>query len=426
LDIDPVDDLAVEAPQSAALAELTGWLTAENTGRVAVLSVRVRPDPAMLRLGTDARRQLVADLGQLLRRQLRPKDRVHRVGLHEWLVLLPSLSSPAALILAMIRLVHASRQLPPAFSQWVPRLDLRCGGAIFQGAPEGPDDLLQSARIASLVAERREEGYAQYGESMEQEAAYGARLRREVGESLSAGSLQLFLQPQVHLETGHCVGAEALLRWRNHDAWVPPEVALGAIDGSGLRQAFTRWLFQRSAQIVRELEAAGIGIPISINLSADDLKDPDTVPMLAQVLDNVPASRIRVEITETTLVVDDELLHQQLLELQRRGVEFAIDDFGTGYSGMSHLRTLPAREIKIDQMFVRALTESVIDNTIVRTVIELGRQMEVTVLAEGVETQEVAERLHEMGCPLAQGYFFGRPMPVQDFIAWHAARRHDE
>jgi EAL domain-containing protein (putative c-di-GMP-specific phosphodiesterase class I) len=413
---------ASEALATESLAVL--MRDASTLGFVGTVVVTLVPDAGLLRLRPEHLPSFYAAIHDLLRHTLRESDRVLRTDRFEWTILLPSLPSPAALTLAMLRLSRSFEQLQPQLLQFVPQIEVRLGGALFPEVQGDATHLIQSAKIACLEAERTSERYAQYQPEMESRARSQLRLSQDIAAALNAGGFDLFLQPQVNLVSGRCVGAELLLRWRRGEEWVPPPLVIGMVERAGLRQTFNRWLFHRAMQVAQGLDSAAIDIPLSLNLAAGDLQDKDLAMLLDQALRTfaVPARRIHLEITETALVNQTEAAQVLIGQLQNLGVELSIDDFGTGYSGMTHLRLLPVREIKIDQMFVRQIGESEIDRTIVRAILDLGKSLGLSVLAEGVETAAAARILHDMGCELAQGFLYARPMPLSDFVAWHQAR----
>lgn len=420
-------DLRVGTASEALAVESLGAMMRDSTtlGIVGVIVLRLVPDVTLMRLRPARLPEFYAALYELMRRNLREPDRVLRTDRFEWTILLPALPSPAALTLAMLRLTRAFETLQPDLLRFSAKIDARCGGVLFPDLNGDAIALLQSARIASVVGTSPEVRYAPYQPQLEDEAERQQRLSMEIAAALNAGSFELHLQPQIHFATGHCIGAEALLRWRRSvQEWVPPPLVVAMVERAGLRPTFNRWLFNRAMQIAQDLDSVGIDTPLSLNLAAGDLQDGDLAMLLQQAMETfaIAPARIRLEITETALVNQTDAAQSLIAQLQQLGVSLSIDDFGTGYSGMTHLRLLPVREIKIDQMFVRGIAESEIDRTIVQAIIDLGRRLEIAVIAEGVEAAAAARVLHDMGCEAAQGYLYGKPMPVSDFVAWHKAR----
>ena len=230
------------------------------------------------------------------------------------------------------------------------------------------------------------------------------------------------MQPQIDARTGRCAGAETLLRWRREDGeWVSPPELLAAIARLGLRHPFNRWLFQTLGRISRTLTAAAIALRLSVNLSANDLLDLEMPDLFGQSLAiwNIDPATIMLEITETNMVQDTPHVADVLRRFRELGTQLSIDDFGTGFSGMSNLKNLPIQEVKIDQSFVHNLVVSRHDREITSSIITLAHRLGLSVVAEGVETQESASILREMDCDHLQGFLFGSGMPLDRFIDWY-------
>lgn len=224
-----------------------------------------------------------------------------------------------------------------------------------------------------------------------------------------------------------------MLRWRRANGeWVSPLELLAAIERLGLRHRFNRWLFLTAGQICHQLALSDIGIMLSVNLSANDLLDPEVPDLLAQALDtwNIDPSAIQLEITETSVVKDTGSVSDVLLRLRQLGVSLSIDDFGTGFSGMSNLQILPVQEVKVDQSFIRNIVNSKRDQEITESIIRLAHRLELQVVAEGVETRAAADLLTTMGCEWLQGFLYAPALPLEQFIDWYqtqeAAKRQPE
>jgi EAL domain-containing protein (putative c-di-GMP-specific phosphodiesterase class I) len=233
--------------------------------------------------------------------------------------------------------------------------------------------------------------------------------------------LALYLQPQINIANGQCTGAEALLRWqRSSGEWIAPPRILDAIDRLGMRQTFNRWLLHQATQIQLQLAEQGIDIVLSINLSANDLLDIELPDMIGQVLAtwDIAPDRILLEITETIMVDESWQVLDVLNRMRKLGLHLSIDDFGTGYAGLSYLQRLPVQEVKIDQMFVRQAAESEKAREIITSIIQLATKLNMSVIAEGVETTEILGILSALGCRFAQGYLFSKALPMPAFIDW--------
>ncbi len=411
----------------AALGELATMMRDNAPDRLlGVISVAVVPDTLLLRHSLDAVHRLRVEASRCICASLRPQDHLYAVSQREWLIILPNLLSPAALTLAMVRLRERLQALTsdaPSINH-LPRLAM--GAARWPRDGQEPLFLVQSARIARLVAEQGNEEMRDYEPAMESESDEARQLLDELrGVLRDRQGLQLFLQPQVDVVSGRCHGAEALLRWqRGNGDWVPPPAILDAIDRLGERQNFNRWLIQQAIQTQLALRAQGVAIRLSINLSANDLLDAELPEMLGQTLAtwDLPADSLILEITETMMVEESWQVLDVLDRLRQLGVSLSIDDFGTGYAGMSYLQRLPVQEVKIDQMFVRQARDSDKAREIITSIIQLATRLQMTVVAEGIEDAATLQLLTELGYRSAQGYHFARPLPLAGFIDW--VRQH--
>ena len=409
-----------------ALSEIPLFARRTDGSSLGVIVFNVHPDTAFYRLSPESSLRLRQLITLRLNEKLRATDRLFSISSMEWLIVLPGLRSSATLTMAMLKLRQLFDERSLVVDGIVLRLPVSCGAAIH---PEDGDDalyLVQSARIAALHAAKSGTGGELYGSEMEELDDRLKHFDHELRVAFSNDDgLELYLQPQVEAQSGWCAGAEALLRWkRDNGEWVSPPELLAAIERLGLRQRFNRWLFMMAGQIAQKLVLSGIDIRLSVNLSANDLLDPEVPDLLEQALKtwNIPSDLIRLEITETSMVQDTESVMDVLLRLRQLGASLSIDDFGTGFSGMSHLKNLPVQEVKVDQSFVQNIVESKRDQEITGSIIRLSHRLGLHVVAEGVETLEAANLLRDLGCEWLQGYLFAPAMPVAQFIDWYRAR----
>jgi EAL domain-containing protein (putative c-di-GMP-specific phosphodiesterase class I) len=227
------------------------------------------------------------------------------------------------------------------------------------------------------------------------------------------------------VQTGALAGVEALVRWSHpQHGLIPPDVFIPLAEQSRLIQPLSRWVLGAALAQCAAWRDNGLDVPVSVNLCAQDLQDPalpeNVVALLAEHA--LPPDRLRIEITETTLMADPRHARGILSRLREHGVQIAIDDFGTGYSSLAYLQRLPLNELKIDRSFVRDMAADDGARAIVRAVTNLANDLGLRVVAEGVEDAETLEALRALGCDVVQGYYFARPLPAADIAAW--ARRH--
>ncbi|WP_199736360.1 bifunctional diguanylate cyclase/phosphodiesterase [Micromonospora sp. HM5-17] len=240
------------------------------------------------------------------------------------------------------------------------------------------------------------------------------------------GDITLYYQPQIEIGTGEVVGVEALLRWRHpRRGMVDPEELIRVAEQSAVMRLLTRRVVDDVVEQLAKWAAAGIDLRAAVNVSVRDLHTGEIADQIAERLARygVPPSRLQLEMTEGALMADPRRVLATITRLHRIGVAIALDDFGTGYSSMQHLRRLPLAEVKVDRSFVLGMAADADDAAIVRSVIELAGALGLRVVAEGVEDERTWRLLHAAGCDVAQGWFFARPMPAEDLVAWLARYR---
>ncbi len=255
-----------------ALTEVSTRLADIKAGSIGigVISLYAQPDAALYRLPLEHMRRFERAMEREIRSRLRAQDSLFAVDGKEWLIVLPNLSSAAVLTLAMLKFEQAFNEGPLEIDGIALPMRVVCGAAISPDHGKDAFHLLQSARIAGLVGGRGDTGSQIYNSSMEESSPSLASLERDLRGAFSGGSeLELHLQPKVHVASGECRSAEALLRWRNSAGqWVPPPVVVSLIDRLGMRHRFNRWLFQRAAQILHGLHMEGLEVDASISLSS--------------------------------------------------------------------------------------------------------------------------------------------------------------
>lgn len=412
----------------AALADIAALTRGGDDVLFGVIAFSVAVDSALIRLPPEATQRVRLEINHRLSSRLRESDVLYSLGSWEWLVLLPKMRSTAVLTLAMIKLRGAFEEQTLDVDGVELSLRTSCGAAIHPDDGEDALHLIQSARIACLQANQLDQGTLFYNRNMENTGQNVQVLDRELTAAFNNGrGLELYLQPQIDVASQRCLSAESLLRWqRDNGEWVAPPTVLTAIERLGLRHRFNRWLFQRVAEICDKLVHANIHITIALNLSANDLQDPEIPDLLQQAMATweIRPDSVQVEITENVMIEETQGVMDVLNRIRALGVTLSIDDFGTGFSGMSYLKNLPVQEVKIDQIFIRQIATSSKDQEIADSIIQLAHRLKMYVVAEGVETLEAAELVSQMGCDRLQGWLYSKALPLNDFIAWHHARHH--
>lgn len=426
---------AVELGEEAGLARagIPGELAAlhalrELAGRaepVAVLSLVLTNRNRFGQLAASDLQSLPGVVAERLRLLLRPADSIFSGREDEWLLLLPGVQSMAAPTLVAAHIGQAFAEPLGLLSGRSVPLEASIGAAMLPEHGVDAESILQAARLARWELQPTREPFGWFRPEMRRDWQHRFEMAEELRQALHHETLTLHMQPQVDAPSGECTGAELLLRWqRANGEWVPPPLIIEMIEENGWRHLFTDWLIRNALQVASEMSAKGIDIPLSINLTADDLLDTDLPELFAQRLETwqTPGSRFTIELTESAMLSDPERCLEVMRRLRALGMRLALDDFGTGYSSLSYLVNLPLNEIKIDRSFVVAMTTSEEHLRIVRTIIDLAWDLDMMPLAEGVEDPVQVAQLRRLGCNRMQGYLYARPLAPEAFAAWYQAR----
>jgi diguanylate cyclase len=283
--------------------------------------------------------------------------------------------------------------------------------------------LLARAEIAMYAAKRRRSGPLAYDPALDDSSPENLSLAGELRRAIAGDELVLYFQPKIALDDGRLAGAEALVRWQHPvRGFVPPDRFLPFAEQTGTIREITRWVLRHAVAQVAAWRDAGLEVPVAINLSTRDLMDLDLPQRVADALaaNRLPPSMLTLEITESAIMDDADRALQVLDALHALGVSLSIDDFGTGYSSLAYLKRLPVDELKIDRSFTRNMVAESDDATIVRSTIDLGHNLGLQVVAEGIEDAATASALRMAGCDRGQGYHFARPLAPAAFAAWAA------
>jgi len=246
-------------------------------------------------------------------------------------------------------------------------------------------------------------------------------LINDLKQAIPAGELALHFQPKLCLKTNKVTHVEALVRWQHPTlGMVPPDDFIHIAEQTGQMKALTRWVFTTALAQYNTWTILGVNLNIAVNISAENLKESDFYQFICQALTsaNVPANKVTLEVTESSVVEDPEAAIKLLAEFKNHGMKISIDDYGTGYSSLAQLKQLPVHELKIDKSFIQRLEQDEDDQIIVRSTIELAHNMGLHVVAEGIEDEFALNWLAAHGCELAQGYFISKPKPASELTPW--------
>ena len=378
--------------------------------------------PVNDRLGHGAGDRLLVVVAGRLTRALRPLDCVARLGGDEFVILMPGLESVRDCE-HMLHRVMESISAPYTIDTERVVVTASIGYTIFPQDAADADALLRHADQAMYAAKQAGRNrFHQFDAAQERAVQLRRAQGRNLRDALADAQFTLYLQPKVDMRSGTVVGAEALSRWQHPErGLLPPGEFLPLLQGTELEIGFGEWVVEAGLTVLEQLQARGLPMPLSINIAAQHLQQPDFASWMAQCLarhPQVPAHLVEIEITESAALYDLAAVTTTLTALRTLGVAVSLDDFGTGYSSLTYLRRLPMDTLKIDQSFVHGMMGDPGDLAIVQGVIGLARSFGYRVIAEGVETIEQGQMLLQLGCPQAQGYCIARPMPLEDFIGW--------
>ncbi|HEY8707092.1 MAG TPA: EAL domain-containing protein [Burkholderiaceae bacterium] len=366
---------------------------------------------------------LLGRVGERLSQQIvRGGDLVARLGGDEFAVLLRHGGAVQAESVA--QRLGAAFDAPLTLEEHTVDMGAGIGMACWPQHAGDADTLLSRAEIAMYAAKRRSHGPLMYDPSIDAASAQMLSLLTELRQALERNELRLYLQPKLTLGTGRVGGAEALVRWQHPlRGLVPPIEFIPFAEQTGFIRTLTMWVFEEATRHWLALQAEGITLTLSVNLSTRDLLDPELPQKFDTLLvkHRVPAEAFCLEITESAIMDDPQRALATLNRLSELGFRLSIDDFGTGYSSLAYLKRLPVDELKIDKSFVMSMVEDPDDAKIVRSTIDLAHNLGLTVVAEGVENEQVWALLRELDCDEAQGYHMGKPMPASEFRAWTLA-----
>jgi len=367
---------------------------------------------------------LLREVASRLLATLRREDTVARLGGDEFAVLLPALPSVDEAIAAAERVVDELSR-PFRLEELSVDVGVSIGIAISPDHGHDPTTLLQRADVAMYEAKAADKAVSLYSPDRDNYSPSRLTMVAELREAIAAGELLVYHQPKARLEDGRVTGTEALVRWRHPDrGLIGPDEFIPMAEQTGLIVPLTSFMIEESLKHCRRWRADGYDLGVSVNLAVRSLLDTDlplwVSDMLAQV--DVPGECLTLEITESGVMADPSRTISVLERLAAIGVKLSVDDFGTGYSSLSYLRRLPVHEVKVDRSFVFSMISDPGDATIVQSIIELGRNLGLRTVAEGVEDQLCWDHLRAIGCDEAQGYFLSRPIPAEAISRWLAQR----
>jgi len=360
--------------------------------------------------------QLLATVAGRLRHLELPGVHCARLSGDEFALLFPH--TERASLDEVVKQLCALVNRPIRLDRHVFNLDVSIGFARYPSDVAKVSELFNAASIALHHAKKRDTNISPYTQAMRHTLERRQWMTERLHRAILEGRLELYFQPQVDLHTQTLTGAEALCRWHDPEwGWVSPGEFIPLAEERGLIRLLGDWVLEESARQLSAWQSAGTPLPgrLSINISAQQFADPRLTAHIATLTSSVSPSTIGLELTESDFMRDPDQAIIITHAMRKAGYALFIDDFGTGYSSLSYLRRFAADALKIDISFVRDMLDNHHDRAIVQTIIAMANTLEMKTLAEGVESAEQAALLAEMGCNQAQGYWFGRPLPADEF-----------
>ncbi len=364
--------------------------------------------------------RLLKHVASRLKHVVRDADTLARLGGDEFAIILNPLSSLEDIHTVANKIQKA---LAPPYTLDGLNVDVQAsvGAALYPEHGTDADTLLQRTDVAMYAAKQEKKSFVLYSDKLDQQSPRRLTLMSELREGIKNNELTLRFQPIVSNRTNGIHEVEVLVRWDHkiHGIMTPDEF-IPMAERTGLIYPITQWVIKNALKQQAAWRAVGLDVGIAVNISAQTLLDPefpDQVTGLIAAYDVSP-QRITLEITESSIMFDQELALHILSRFADMGVRIAIDDFGTGYSSLSYLKKLPVSHLKIDKSFVLDMLANENDAIIVNATIDLGHNLGLKVIAEGVENEETLDRLRKRGCDAMQGYHINYPLRAEDFAPW--------
>ncbi len=373
-------------------------------------------------LGHFAGDRLLKQVALRLTGVVRNSDTLARMGGDEFAILLPLIDGVQGLQVFIKRVTKA---LIPPFTLEGMTLDIQASMGIALCPEHGKDvdTLTQRAEVAMYAAKQQKNGHAVYSPILDRFSPRRLTLMGELRQALREEELILYFQPKIDLRSKKVDKAEVLIRWQHpQHGLLKPEEFINLAERTGLIKDITKWMLDESIKQILRWQKKDLFVSLAVNLAPSCLLSHDLPEIITGILGshNLQGSILTIEITETSIIQEPDLAYEILHRLKELGADISIDDFGTGYSSLAHLKKLPVSELKIDRSFVMDMLENEDDEIIVKSIIDLAHNLGLTVVAEGVESKEVARRLQELQCDLLQGFYFSKPLPAGEFEQWQA------
>lgn len=379
-------------------------------------------------LGHAAGDALICDVAQRLKGAVRSSDTVSRQGGDEFLIIVAGLQDQESVAMVAAKIIDVMAQ-PFKINSMEISATCSVGVAMYPDNGHDFDALLKHADMAMYKAkESGRNAFRFYDAEMNTNVIEHLHLISGIRSALLRNEFRLHYQPQFDLNSGRIIGAEALIRWHNPELGnIPPNKFIHVAERSGQIHEIGTWVINEACRQAKLWQVAGLqDLVIAVNLSPVQFRRDNIERDVINALEkhNLLASSIELELTESLLIVDSEQIKTLLKRIRALGVHLSIDDFGTGYSNLGYLSRFEVERLKIDQSFIRRMTENSNDEGIVRAIIEMAHSLKLEVVAEGVEHRQALERLKQLGCEYGQGYYWSPALPPEEFFRFWMAQCH--
>ena len=371
-------------------------------------------------LGHEAGDRVLQEVARRVRTVLRDSDTVARMGGDEFNILLPTATDGEG-ARAVAKKILATLVEPLVWGERQIEMGASLGIALFPEHGEDSAALIRAADAAMYAAKQSQEGVRLYSAEIERSTDDRLALQTDLRRAIANHELVLHYQPKIDCATSTIGGAEALVRWQHpQQGLLYPDRFIALAEQTGLIKLLTLEVLDLAIRQAKAWEQQGLPMAVAVNVSAFNIQDPGFPKQVLDVLDRykLPPALLELEMTETAVLTEPEHAIVSIRELSQRGIQVSIDDFGTGYSSISALKDFLVAKIKIDRSFVRDMVTNQRDAMIVRSTIELGHNLGLKVVAEGVENAGAWEELKILGCDSAQGYHMARPLDAEKFLEW--------
>ena len=350
-------------------------------------------------------------------------ERSHLIRFPDRRFAVVAMTDSVADVLELAQLITEEQQPDLLIGDEQLHVDVTMGIAMYPVHADDGATILRRAELALSGAKAKELPFDVYRANATRQIQNLWKMESDLELAIRQGEIEVHYQPQVDVETGAVVGLEALCRWRSNSGMVQPESFVPIAEKTGAIVPMTWQIFEHVKTAVESWGRLPYEVGLSVNITPAVMKDKEFYERVAELRDALAPNNVRLglEVTEDSLLQSTKKLSKELKELRGKGVDLSLDDFGKGYSSLTHLKNIPATEIKIDRQFVDSLASDESDRQIVKAIVDLGHGLGMKIVAEGVDCVEILETLSDLGCDSAQGFYFSRALPAEHLLSWMRA-----